>query len=487
MIAWRVALRPRGQLREGLAAKNANGSPLMHYGGTTDRPPIWSFGLSLRKAISPCCLLDVLMVSMARQWIWGGFLGLALVASGCTSRWHPPENLNLLLSAGLGEDKIARADLQRLAQELANEFMRVNPQVSVHLRVTSENEVLPLMRSRSGLGAAPDLLITRVPAAYALAQDRLTTSSSLEPMELDPLRVKFLGRFRQGNRFRAIPLLVQPTVACFNRKRVPTPPRTLDQLVIQANGGQKMGLPLEMRELIWTATGFKAQQPLFQLLEVKSRIHSQQPLQGTARESVLAWLEWLYRANVEPNVIFVDTADDLVSRLEKGQLDWISCNATAISRLKRSFGSNLAVADLPRGPDGEPSRPMARMLVMSFGRDSTPGQRDAAEKFALFVLNDYTQSNMVSKALGNMPVNQNVVLPVKDSAYLPVMERSLDHSIIPSFYEGMRITTLANSLRPILKQNIYGEQKPEQALKAMEALTNGLNADVVSVSGGPNQ
>jgi hypothetical protein len=67
------------------------------------------------------------------------------------------------------------------------------------------------------------------------------------------------------------------------------------------------------------------------------------------------------------------------------------------------------------------------------------------------------------------------------------MERSLDHSIIPSFYEGMRITTLANSLRPILKQNIYGEQKPEQVLKAMEALTNGLNADVVSVSGGPNQ
>lgn len=42
-------------------------------------------------------------------------------------RGGAPENLNLLLSAGLGEDKIARANLERLAQELANEFMRVNP------------------------------------------------------------------------------------------------------------------------------------------------------------------------------------------------------------------------------------------------------------------------------------------------------------------------------------------------------------------------
>ena len=424
---------------------------------------------------------------MVRQWIWGGCLGLALVASGCNSQWHPPENLNLLLSAGVGEDKIARANLERLAKELANEFMRVNPQVSVHLRLTSENDVLPLMRSRSGLGAAPDLLVTRVPAAYTLAQDKLISTSSLEPKELDPLRVQFLGSFRQGNQFQALPLLVQPTVACFNRQRVPSPPRTLDQLVQLAHGGEKMGLPLEMRELLWTASGFHAQQPLFRMLELKSASHAKPPMPQFDRESVLAWLQWLYRANVEPNVIFVDTADEMVTRLEKGQLDWISCNATAIGRLKRAMGSNLAVADLPRGPDGEPSRPIARMLVMSFGRDSTPGQREAAERFALFVLNDYTQNTLVAKALGNMPVNQNVVLPVKDSIYLPVMERSLNNSIIPSFHEGMRITQLADSLRPLLKQNIYGEQKPEQVLKAMEALTDRPNADVVPVSGGQNQ
>lgn len=100
-----------------------------------------------------------------RRALLGSLLGLVLLTSGCSTQWQPPENLNLLLSAGLGEDKIARANLERLAQQLASEFMRVNPRVNVHLRLTSESEVLPLMRSRSGLGAAPDLLITRVPAA----------------------------------------------------------------------------------------------------------------------------------------------------------------------------------------------------------------------------------------------------------------------------------------------------------------------------------
>ncbi len=403
--------------------------------------------------------------------LWGPLVGLAFLLSGCNQGLHPPENLNLLLSAGLGEDKLARAELERLTQDLANEFMRVNPQVRMHLRLTSENQVLPVMQSRSALGAAPDLVITRVPAAYELAKEKLSIPSSLEPAELDPLRVHFLGRFRQGNHFQALPLLVQPTVACFNRSRVPSPPRTLDQLVRQANGGQKMGLPLEMRELFWTATGFKAQQPLLQLLEEKRVAHSGHHLQGEDRAEVLAWLQWLYRANVEPNVIFVDTSDEMVTRLEKGQLDWISCNATAIRRLQKSLGSNLAVADLPRGPDGEPARPIARMLVISFGRDSTPSQRNAAERFALFVLNEYTQNALVAKAVGNMPVNQNVVLPLKDSAYLPVMERSLNNSIIPSFHEGMRINKLADSLRPILKQNIYGEAKPEEVLKAIEQLS----------------
>ena len=175
---------------------------------------------------------------------------------------------------------------------------------------------------------------------------------------------------------------------------------------------------------------------------------------------------------MQPTLQFVDTADELVQRLATRQLDWISCNATAIPQLRRSLGSRLAVAVLPTGPDAQPAEPMARLLLLSFGRDSTPSQRSVAERFALFVLNDFSQNNLMVRAVGNMPVNQNVIVPVKESAQLATMESSLEASIVPSFRQGIGLRSRSDELRHLLKQDVYGEQTPEKVLQGIEALAN---------------
>ncbi len=189
------------------------------------------------------------------------------------------------------------------------------------------------------------------------------------------------------------------------------------------------------------------------------------------------WLAWLARANIEPNVIFVETADEMVERMERGQLDWISCSSTAIERLKRRLGPHLGVSVLPTGSDGKPARPLARLQLLSFGRDSTPAQRQVATSFALFVLNDFSQTNLISKAFGNMPVNQNVVVPVKDSPALAVMQASLDHSTVPTFREGVgfrrAIGLRGGSQDPLvqlIKQAVYGEQSAETVTTEIESL-----------------
>jgi hypothetical protein len=225
-----------------------------------------------------------------------------------------------------------------------------------------------------------------------------------------------------------------------------------------------------MDELLWSASGFGASQPLLQLLEVDQKIR--RPLNPTDRAKVLAWLGWLYRANVQPALQFVDSSDELVHKLATRQLDWISCNATAISHLRRNLGSRLAVALLPSGPDGQPAEPIARQLLLSFGRDSTPNQRRVAERFALFVLNDFSQNNLMVRAVGNMPVNQNVIVPVKESPQLATMERSLDASIVPSFLQGTGLRSRTEALRHLLKQDVYGEQPPDKVLQGIEALSN---------------
>lgn len=53
------------------------------------------------------------------------------------------------------------------------------------------------------------------------------------------------------------------------------------------------------------------------------------------------------------------------------------------------------------------------------------------------------------------------------------MERSLKHSIVPNFREGVRIRLLGEPLKQLLKETVYGEQSPEEVLTAIEALALG--------------
>jgi hypothetical protein len=322
-------------------------------------------------------------------------------------------------------------------------------------------------------------MISRVTPAYEMMREGLSVASALERRELAPLNIRYLDHFLIGRRYQAIPFLLQPTLACYNRRRLPRPPQRLEDLPRLAAGGHKLGLPLTMAELLWSATGFQAQPPLFRLLEPTfqggqgTRVVQ---IKRTGKEEVVAWLHWLYRSNVEPNLIYVDDADDLVNRLEARQFDWISCHAPAIPRLRRKLGADLAVDLLPTGPDGQPARSLTRLLVLSFGRDSNAQQRKMAEAFTLFILNDFSQSNLMARAIGNLPVNQNVVIPVKESRDLNVMERSLASAIVPSFSQGVRLIQLAEPLHLLLKQDVYGEERPEQIYAQLEALGQGGSA-----------
>jgi hypothetical protein len=124
---------------------------------------------------------------------------------------------------------------------------------------------------------------------------------------------------------------------------------------------------------------------------------------------------------------------------------------------------------------------MARLQLLSFGRDSTPAQRQVATSFALFVLNDFSQSNLIGKAFGNMPVNQNVVLPVKDSPALAAMQASLDHSTVPTFREGVGFRRSIglrggsqDPLTQLLKRGVYGEESPQVVTSELEALAKDV-------------
>jgi ABC-type glycerol-3-phosphate transport system substrate-binding protein len=404
-----------------------------------------------------------------RRRRWSAPLLLALVTAllgGC--RWlpQPPVNLQVTISVA-GNDRVSQLSLRRLASQMADDYMRANPGVNLHLRFLPEAELLPALRARSSLGAGPDLVIAGGSSTYELFREGLIRPPSIPQSRLYPLHLRFLPSFRQPEGFAAIPFLVQPPLACYDRRRVQQAPTRIDDLPRLAAAGRRLGLSLTPTELLWTTSGFGAQQPLLRLM---SPTPERVELSAEERQAMTRWLEWLYRANVQPNLQFMESSTQLVERLEAGSLDWISCPGTAISRLRKTLGSNLQISILPAGMDGKPSQPLARLLLLGFGRDSNAAERRFAEKFALFVLNDYSQNNLMVRALGSMPVNGNVIVPVKEVPDLAPLEASLSHSVVLDFRGGIGLARQAEPLRQLLKETVYGDTAPAAVIEGIQAL-----------------
>lgn len=400
-------------------------------------------------------------------------MALALLLSACTgnrANLGPTVNLQVLISAGRLADKIARENLKKIVAAEVGDFMRSNPRVRVHTRFVLEDDVLDAVRKRSSLGTGPDLMVTSAPLALALAQEGLSAPGGLSRQQLAPLQIHHLEAFRDGDRYSALPFLIQPNLVCYNRKAIASPPTTLAQLLQQAEQGRRIGLSLVMDQLLWTGAGFGAQEPILRLFDSPPDSPAGRALSAADRPKVEAWLAWLYRANVNPNILFSDTNEDLAVRFLAREIDWMTCNTVIIPNLRRVLGADLGLSQMPSLEANKPAQAVARMTLLSFGRDSSGAQRAAAESFAEFLLNDYSQTTLMNSAVGNLPVNGNVIIPVKKSAEMAAIKEAEDLAIVPTFGRAVGVRQERVALMRLLKQNVYGERTPKEVLAEIEAL-----------------
>jgi ABC-type glycerol-3-phosphate transport system substrate-binding protein len=407
-------------------------------------------------------------------------LALAALAGGCAYQpdsdqgainLEPPVNLQVLVSSGRVNERFNRANLRKVVQSEVSDFSRSNPRIRLHLRFAPEEEVMAVVRKRSDLGAGPDLILSREWLAMQMAREKLTEPSGLTSKELAPLKILNLSDFAQkGGSYSALPLLLQPNLACYNRKRIAKAPASLADLLQRAQEGRIIGLSLVLDQISWTGTGFGAQDPVLKLFDTPPDQPAGIGFSPADRAKVLAWLQWLYRANTNPNIQFSDTNEDLAERLMKGEVDWISCNSAVLAILRKSLGKDLGLSVLPGETQDKPAWAVARLQMISFGRDSSPQQRDAAEQFALFLLNDYSQNAVMSQTDGVLPVNGNVIVPTKRSPELAAINASKPYAIVPSFNRAVGVRVLRTPLTRLIKRNVYGDISPEEALKNLEEI-----------------
>ena len=268
-------------------------------------------------------------------------------------------------------------------------------------------------------------MLTRLSTAVDLTTAGLTErveSSRLDITQINP--EKYAGYEKDGEVY-AVPVLSLPQVACYDSKRVTASPDSIDGLISMAASGLPIGLPISIRDNYWTTTGTGAQEILASLFQFRVA-GSKQSMPALQQQYLIQWLRWLRIANLQQNISFFRDTQDLDRLFQEGELAWIPCRGASLREHIRSMGDNLGVAPLP-GSGDKPARPINVVYVFTFGPHSSAPQRQASINFVSFMLSRFVQRQLMLGNRAIMPVNSEILVPVKSSATLGALDQSVQN------------------------------------------------------------
>jgi ABC-type glycerol-3-phosphate transport system substrate-binding protein len=360
-------------------------------------------------------------------------------------------------------------------EPLRREFRKIHPEVDLQISVGSESKIkeyLSLGRSR-GLG--PDLLLVQAPVAMALLDRALVQPLPEQPevrRSLALVEPNDLKRVTGPRGVAGLPMFSEITLACFDRRRLPQAPTSLDELLAVAASGKPIGLAVEPTSLWWTAGAMGAQGALAPIFTGNPRAVGSS--EASDRSALETWLMWLRQTTLQSRVDLASGPQDLTVGLESGRLAWIPCYSLTLHRLERTMGAHLGVAPLPSGPGGLPT-PSSTLRIWSLGVDSSPRQRRLALSLMELSLNPLVQRQLTLGTKMVLPANRFVPIPVASSGKLAAIEQAQRQftqtsSLLVTPYSADRVKQVLPTIESVLSQVLVGVMTPRQGSEALMRL-----------------
>ena len=397
--------------------------------------------------------------SIVNLRISAGLLLVALVLSGC-SALSGTKPVMLYLAMVIGKDDRISSDTQRDAKKrvdlIVSSFQKLYPNVQVQLALYQRSKLISELRRRNAADLGPDLVLTDAQQAKELLREGLTDplpQTERNTVQTDPTLLKQV-RLNDG-RLAGQPLVMFPQIACFNTQVIQKPPETLNELLEVGAAGARVGLPVNMDEVLWTAGSLNA-------LPAMAAASRNQALSAEERGRITGWLTWLQQASNQRNITFFENQGQLTTLLGNRELDWISCTSDMLFRLKDRLGDDLGIAPLPSGPNGS-AAPMNLLRVLALGKDSSAHQRSIAIALSDYVTNPLLQRNLSLLSTSFVPVNPDVMIATKSSKNLAALELALKDSQIQGDNltaiegDGPTTETMTNLLIPL----VFGVSQPQ--------------------------
>ena len=372
--------------------------------------------------------------------------------------------INVVLELSSQADPVELSRLKALLEQEAREFKQLNPQLQVKLRTVAADRLQPELAFRTARGLAPDLVLLATSRdLLTLHQKGYATPVPLNSEERRHVQAGLLASLRDDGQQLGVPLFMAPTLACFNRRRLPSPPAKLSDLVRLGQEGSAIGLSSSLPGLEWILSGFGA-----------SLIP---PAGGLSRgpSQVLSALQWLQHANLQPHITFVSSEEELRRGLAEGRFLWVPCSSGWIPSLRQALGADLGVGLLPAGPVG-PARPLMVVPTWMLGSQSSPSQRRLAKQFVLFTANAVNQRTTALRLGTVLPVNPAIALPLKAYPILAVMDGSRRQSVLPSLQQYQVLDRQTEQVVLLANQVLAGARAPLAVAPEFQRLLDAVPA-----------
>ena len=393
--------------------------------------------------------------------------------SGCSAidALHPPAVLDIVRTID-NKANITTQDYEQLeyiSNLVFQQIRDIDPQIQPQLQLQSSTNFIDEIRQQTESGFGPDLIITDSETALALYRSRLIDPIQLSEQDRQDTPQSLLDLVTAKNgALVARPVNQFVQLACFNKERLPTAPRTLEDMK-QSSSDATFGMAIQLKDLFWSAEAFDAGPAL------KAAMDSS----GTSQvdyETVTAWLSWLVDSSYQQNIRFLNNQGNLRDGLIRGELDWITCWSNNLRGLKLKLGDRLGVTALPKGPNQNRTA-TTRLEVWALGLNSSPLQRRKALLMVDFVTKPWAQKTYSLTTKNSMPVSQKAATVV--ASKIPGGNEALRNYVsAEGFIDKMRVKARIfrdpvryEIISDALLDTIYDIQTPEQGA---EQILQGL-------------
>lgn len=366
---------------------------------------------------------------------------------------------------------------RHVVKEVATLLQEFDPGLRLHPTSISQANLIKEIRRQTGSGLGPDLIITNGTSALALLKRNLIHPINLTTEEKAQIAPIALERVTTPEGVIAgIPISQYVQLACYDKRRLPTPPRTLTDLATASSQGKVFGFTMHLEDLYWTLGGFAATPALQAALD-------QQAPNATDRRRLLAWLDWLRTASFQQNVLFLNDQMGLRQQLIQGKLDWITCWSSQLPQLRAALKDHLGVTLLPSGPIGQ-ATPITRLQVWTLGRNSSARQRRESLALLQFMVEPWAQKTLALKYRTSFPLNPQVAPLVKrqlagehhindDSLELGLTDTvSTRHANALLAFLGAQPTRIKR-VNSIVNSVVFGTRTNQEALQALQTVMRG--------------